>query len=529
MNTRILHIFTTLTAVVGLICLCTLAACTAFSPEILTTVIESPPSNSEYHEGDQVAVQSLSTGGNGIVRVELSVDGKPLRSDVPPEAQKEFSVIQTWQAVPGSHTLTVRAFDQNNRASDPADITITVLPATAMPGIDISSQPSSAPIVTPEPSATPTYLPIICENNARFVSDVTVPDGTPLEPGQAYNKIWRLSNTGTCVWGNGYTFAFVGDELMGASREIPVPETAPNATADFLVPMTAPQTPGTHKGLWRLRAPDGTLFGEEVDVIVDVLSPAPPPVCSGTPEVGSFIASITSISQGQSVTLSWGAVTNAQSVAIDNGIGSVGTPGSVVVTPTTTTTYTLSAVCGSETATAVVTVNVSSACSGTPTIAWFTASPTTIQPGNSATLSWGLVGNADDAEIDNGIGGVMTPGSIAVTPGSTTTYTLTGWCGSNSVTAVVTVDVAAATATPTSIAPTVTTTPTPTLTSTPTPTRAHTQTPTVTRTLTPTMTRPPSPTATHTRTPTHTLTPASVKPVPLFEPTLTPTRVTSYP
>jgi hypothetical protein len=53
-------------------------------------------------------------------------------------------------------------------------------------------------------------------------------------------------------------------------------------------------------------------------------------------------------------------VTNATAVSIDQGIGGVATPGSVVVSPGSTTTYILTAVCGPSggTATRSVTVTV---------------------------------------------------------------------------------------------------------------------------------------------------------------------------
>jgi pSer/pThr/pTyr-binding forkhead associated (FHA) protein len=47
-----------------------------------------------------------------------------------------------------------------------------------------------------------------------------------------------------------------------------------------------------------------------------------------------------------------------------------------------------------------------------------------ITVGESSTLSWGAVLGATRAEIDQGIGGVGTPGSKTVTPSTTTTYTL---------------------------------------------------------------------------------------------------------
>jgi uncharacterized repeat protein (TIGR02543 family) len=84
--------------------------------------------------------------------------------------------------------------------------------------------------------------------------------------------------------------------------------------------------------------------------------------CSGTPPavplINSFSASPTTITAGESSTLSW-SVTDAASVTIDNGVGTVALSGTTAVNPTTTTTYTLTAtnVAGSVTAQTMVTVS----------------------------------------------------------------------------------------------------------------------------------------------------------------------------
>lgn len=85
--------------------------------------------------------------------------------------------------------------------------------------------------------------------------------------------------------------------------------------------------------------------------------------CSGVtpsgPTISSFTSNSTSIIEGENVTLSW--VTNATSVSIDHGIGTVAAPsGSTTVTPASTTTYTLTATNSAGSSTAVVTVTVSS-------------------------------------------------------------------------------------------------------------------------------------------------------------------------
>jgi peptidoglycan-associated lipoprotein len=59
-----------------------------------------------------------------------------------------------------------------------------------------------------------------------------------------------------------------------------------------------------------------------------------------------------------------------------------------------------------------------------PTVAAFAAEPSSIERGQSSTLSW-TVTNASGISIDNAIGTVQATGSRRVFPGSSTTYTLT--------------------------------------------------------------------------------------------------------
>ncbi|HET7010610.1 MAG TPA: Ig-like domain-containing protein [Anaerolineales bacterium] len=74
-----------------------------------------------------------------------------------------------------------------------------------------------------------------------------------------------------------------------------------------------------------------------------------------------------------------------------------------------------------------------SACPGGPHIGSFTASPGTLAAGQSATLSWGGILNADLFEIAPEVGGVAATGSVVVRPAATTVYTLAvGGCGGTS-------------------------------------------------------------------------------------------------
>ena len=83
------------------------------------------------------------------------------------------------------------------------------------------------------------------------------------------------------------------------------------------------------------------------------------------PSIAAFSATQTSITAGQSTTLTW-TVSGATSLSIDQGVGSVSTLTSKAVAPSQTTTYTLTASNSAGSSTARVTVTVAAVVSQTP-------------------------------------------------------------------------------------------------------------------------------------------------------------------
>ena len=172
-----------------------------------------------------------------------------------------------------------------------------------------------------------------------------------------------------------------------------------------------------------------------VNAVVTVRSHSPgsmstpaQPLVQGKPVITDFYATPASIPSGNRTTLSW-AVTGADSVTIDRGIGPVKPVGMKNVKPTEDTQYTLTAVNKAGTVTASVNVVVDTP-DGLPVVRIFMADPGTITMGKSSLLNWD-VADADFVRISN-IGNVMAKGAIKVFPTSTIDYTLTASnpCGS---------------------------------------------------------------------------------------------------
>ena len=76
-----------------------------------------------------------------------------------------------------------------------------------------------------------------------------------------------------------------------------------------------------------------------------------------------------------------------------------------------------------------------------PVVAQFTAEPSSIQRGQSATLRWEISGDVTNVSINQGLGTVRNTGSQQVSPRDSTTYTLTATGPGGSVTSSATVSV----------------------------------------------------------------------------------------
>ena len=169
------------------------------------------------------------------------------------------------------------------------------------------------------------------------------------------------------------------------------------------------------------------------DVVVVTVTAQPPSL----PVIDRFDADDSDIMVGESTTLRWNT-TGATSVTLDGDTVSV--DGSRVVSPTSDTTYTLVATNSAGDVTRETEVEVSTC--PRPTINSFSASPGSIEDGESSTLSWEVTdGTGLAVSINQGIGAVNADADRVVSPSTTTIYTLTASNNCGNRTAQVTVTV----------------------------------------------------------------------------------------
>ncbi len=141
--------------------------------------------------------------------------------------------------------------------------TPTFTPTTVFPSptatIFISQINTAVPAVTQPISYSSTTS---CDI-AAFISDITIPDGTELDPGESFTKTWSLQNSGSCTWTTDYTiYFFSGDQMDGiSSQAISSAAVVSGDTVEISIDMIAPDTVGHYTGYWALKNASGEHFG----------------------------------------------------------------------------------------------------------------------------------------------------------------------------------------------------------------------------------------------------------------------------
>jgi uncharacterized protein YkwD len=198
----------------------------------------------------------------------------------------------------GAQTPTETAAPTETQVIVPT-VTAMEAQATEIPATTEVTDALSTETSTPEPR--PTNAPN-CTNKASFVTDVTIPDNTSVNASAAFTKTWRISNAGTCIWAADYTLSYYSDERMGAPDIVPLAITYPGQTLDLSIELVAPSSPGTHRGNFVIKNPEGLIISIDDDsrlwLIIDVVGTAVVPTATSASAVATAIPTNTSTGSG---------------------------------------------------------------------------------------------------------------------------------------------------------------------------------------------------------------------------------------
>lgn len=208
-----------------------------------------------------------------------------------------------WLAIPMFMTLlTACGAKESTPTLDPAGT------FTAVANTIIAGQPTATQVLTetPQPTsaATATLFPTVqsapavtnvvsyvysssttstdCDD-ASYVSDVTISDGTEIYPGESFTKTWKIYNAGSCTWDTDYALTFVSGEDMDGEDTYLDEEVSPGETVSISVSMVAPTTEASYTGYWRMANDDGDLFGDTIYVNIVVTDDASTLTPTSTP------------------------------------------------------------------------------------------------------------------------------------------------------------------------------------------------------------------------------------------------------
>jgi hypothetical protein len=154
----------------------------------------------------------------------------------------------------------------------------------------LTPTPTATMLITATPFTVPTPVPATVAyqnaasyssastvngcNDAAYLNDVTITDGTVLAPGESFTKTWKLQNTGTCAWSEDYLITFVsGTDMDGEATGIDQ-EVETGGAGDISISLVAPSSEGSYTGYWRMADEDGNLFGQSVYELIVVSADA---------------------------------------------------------------------------------------------------------------------------------------------------------------------------------------------------------------------------------------------------------------
>lgn len=174
-----------------------------------------------------------------------------------PMPTPDIGVIQTAAA----QTVIARISATSAAAASLTPLASPTLEPTWTPAEDSTPVETATALVLATPVVIGTSQGL-CDD-AVWVSDVTVPDGTVMTSGQEFLKTWNIRNTGDCTWGAGYGLVYGGyNDKMGGVPASLSSSVTPNQAVEVSVQFKAPTTAGEYLSAWRMSNASGYAFGQ---------------------------------------------------------------------------------------------------------------------------------------------------------------------------------------------------------------------------------------------------------------------------
>lgn len=136
-------------------------------------------------------------------------------------------------------------------------------PATSVPEVE-----STETVIPPQPSPSPE-----CSSNLLYLEDITIPDGTQVDPQESLDKRWLVENNGTCNWDRRFNLRLIAGPDMGSNTEIALFPARSGSQAEIQIQFTAPQETGIYRSAWQAIDPQGNLFGDPIFIEISVINP----------------------------------------------------------------------------------------------------------------------------------------------------------------------------------------------------------------------------------------------------------------
>jgi hypothetical protein len=162
---------------------------------------------------------------------------------------------------------TVQAQVTQNAMLTPS-ATVPPPPAPTLPPAPTQALPIAP---TTPASIAPTFPAGISPDNAVYVADITVPDGTVFWKGEKFTKTWQIKNTGTTTWDANYRLVYKDGTIT--SEELVfnlINPVEPGKLLNISVKMAAPNVIGSYTNYWQMMNGNGQFFGEVLSMQIKV-------------------------------------------------------------------------------------------------------------------------------------------------------------------------------------------------------------------------------------------------------------------